>query len=46
MKKIAIALTAMAALTGSAVAADMAPRAYTKAPPAPVPVGVADSTKS
>jgi outer membrane immunogenic protein len=35
MKKIAIALTAMAALTGSAVAADMAPRAYTKAP-APV----------
>ena len=32
MKKIAIALTAMAALTGSAVAADMAPRAYTKAP--------------
>ena len=33
MKKIAIALTAMAALTGSAYAADMAPRAYTKAPP-------------
>jgi outer membrane immunogenic protein len=38
MKKIAIALTAMAALTGSAVAADMAPRAYTKAP-APVVAG-------
>src|SRR5260221_3406610 len=37
MKKIAIALTAMAALTGSAVAADMAPRAYPKAP-APVVV--------
>jgi outer membrane immunogenic protein len=35
MKKIAIALTAMAAFTGSALAADMAPRAYTKAP-APV----------
>jgi outer membrane immunogenic protein len=35
MKKIAIAFTAMAALTGSAYAADMAPRAYTKAP-APV----------
>ena len=32
MKKIALALTAMAAFTGSAVAADMAPRAYTKAP--------------
>jgi outer membrane immunogenic protein len=42
MKKIAIALTAMAALTGSAVAADMAPRAYTKAP-APV-VAVANWT--
>lgn len=40
MKKIAIALTAMAALTGSAYAADMAPRAYTKAPP---PVAVAPS---
>jgi outer membrane immunogenic protein len=37
MKKIAIALTAAAALTGSAYAADMAPRAYTKAP-APVAV--------
>ena len=32
MKKLAIALTAMAVLTGSAVAADMAPRTYTKAP--------------
>jgi outer membrane immunogenic protein len=38
MKKIAIALTAMAAFTGSAVAADMAPRAYTKAPVAVAPV--------
>src|SRR5260221_3043089 len=37
MKKIPITLTAMAALTGSAYAADMAPRAYTKAP-APVVV--------
>ena len=35
MKKVALALTAMAAFTGSAIAADMAPRAYTKAP-APV----------
>src|SRR5437868_15254961 len=42
MKKIAIALTAVAAFTGSAVAADMAPRAYTKAP-APV-VAVANWT--
>jgi outer membrane immunogenic protein len=39
MKKIAIAFTAMAALTGSAFAADMAPR-YTKAP---APVVVAPS---
>jgi outer membrane immunogenic protein len=38
MKKIAIALTAMAAFTGSAIAADMAPRAYTKAPVAVAPV--------
>jgi outer membrane immunogenic protein len=36
MKKLVIALTALAAFTGSAMAADMAPR-YTKAPP-PVPV--------
>ena len=42
MKKIALALTAMAALTGSAVAADMAPR-YAKAP-APMPVAVASWT--
>ena len=42
MKKILTALTAMAAFTGSAVAADMAPRAYTKAP-APV-VAVANWT--
>jgi len=39
MKKIAIALTAMAVFTGSALAADMAPR-YTKAP---APVVVAPS---
>ena len=32
MKRLAIALTAVAALTGSAFAADMAPRAYSKAP--------------
>jgi outer membrane immunogenic protein len=42
MKKIVIALTAVAAFTGSAMAADMAPRAYTKAP-APV-VAVANWT--
>jgi outer membrane immunogenic protein len=33
MKKLALALTALAAFAGSAMAADMAPRAYTKAPP-------------
>jgi outer membrane immunogenic protein len=37
MKKIAIALTALAALTGTASAADLAARPYTKAP-APVAV--------
>jgi outer membrane immunogenic protein len=37
MKKILLALTAVAALTGSANAADLSPRAYTKAPP-PLPV--------
>ena len=42
MKKIAIALTAMAAFTGSAIAADMAPRTYAKA--APMPVAVASWT--
>jgi outer membrane immunogenic protein len=36
MKKLVLALTALAAFTGSALAADMAPR-YTKAP-APIPV--------
>jgi len=36
MKKLVLALTALAAFTGSAMAADMAPR-YTKAPP-PMPV--------
>ena len=42
MKKIAVALAAMAAFTGSAVAADMAPRTYAKA--APMPVAVANWT--
>jgi outer membrane immunogenic protein len=37
MKKIALGIVAMVAMTGSAFAADMAPR-YTKAPPAPVAV--------
>ena len=37
MKKIALALTALAALTGTASAADLAARPYTKAP-APVAV--------
>jgi outer membrane immunogenic protein len=37
MKKLVIALTALAALTGSALAADMAPHTYSKAP-APMPV--------
>ena len=37
MKKFALALTAVAALTGSATAADLAPRTYSKAP-APVAV--------
>src|SRR3981081_3731690 len=32
MKKLIIALTAVAAFTGSASAADLAPRPYTKAP--------------
>ena len=32
MKKFALALTAVAAVTGSAMAADMAPRTYSKAP--------------
>jgi outer membrane immunogenic protein len=42
MKKLVVALTALAAFTGSAVAADMAPR-YSKAPP-PAPVAVANWT--
>jgi outer membrane immunogenic protein len=37
MKKLVIALTALAAFTGSAMAADLAPRPYTKAP-MPMPV--------
>jgi outer membrane immunogenic protein len=40
MKKIVLALTAMAAFTGSAVAADLAPRPYAKAP---APMAVAPS---
>jgi outer membrane immunogenic protein len=38
MKKILLALTAVAALSGSAFAADLSPRTYTKAPPPPAPV--------
>jgi outer membrane immunogenic protein len=38
MKKMILALSAMAAFTGSAIAADMAPRTYSKAPPPPVAV--------
>ena len=37
MKKLVIALTALAAFTGSALAADLAPRPYAKAP-MPMPV--------
>jgi outer membrane immunogenic protein len=36
MKKLVLALSALAAFTGSAIAADLAPR-YTKAPPPPPP---------
>ena len=42
MKKIVLALAAMAAFSGSAIAADMAPRTYSKA--APMPVAVASWT--
>jgi outer membrane immunogenic protein len=35
MKKLVLALTALAAFTGSAVAADLPARTYTKAPPPP-----------
>src|SRR5882757_3392817 len=38
MKKLVLALTALAAFTGSASAADLAARPYTKAPPPPAPV--------
>jgi outer membrane immunogenic protein len=38
MKKLVLALTAVAALAGSASAADLAVRPYTKAPPPPPPV--------
>jgi outer membrane immunogenic protein len=40
MKKLVLALTAFAAFTGSAVAADMAPRTYSKAP---APIAMAPS---
>lgn len=40
MKKLVLALTAVAAFTGSALAADMAPRTYSKAP---APVAAAPS---
>jgi outer membrane immunogenic protein len=40
MKKLVLALTALAAFTGSAMAADMAPRTYSKAP---APMAVAPS---
>jgi outer membrane immunogenic protein len=40
MKKLVLALTAVAAFTGSAMAADLAPRTYSKAP---APVAVAPS---
>jgi outer membrane immunogenic protein len=43
MKKLVVALSALAAFTGSALAADMAPRPYTKAPP-PAPVAVTNWT--
>jgi outer membrane immunogenic protein len=36
MKKLLLATVALAAFTGTAVAADLAPRTYTKAPPVPV----------
>ena len=42
MKKLVVSLSALAAFTGSALAADMAPR-YSKAPPPP-PVAVANWT--
>jgi outer membrane immunogenic protein len=38
MKRLVLALTAVAAFTGSALAADMAPRTYAKAAPAPMAV--------
>ena len=47
MKKLVIALTALAAFTGSASAADLAARPYTKAPaavPVPVPAGPASTS--
>ena len=38
MKKLVLALTAVAAFTGSALAADLPARTYTKAPMMPEPV--------
>jgi outer membrane immunogenic protein len=43
MKKLVVTLSALAAFTGSALAADMAPRTYSKAPPPP-PAPVASWT--
>jgi outer membrane immunogenic protein len=43
MKKLVVALSALAAFTGSALAADMAPRTYSKAPP-PAPMAVTNWT--
>src|SRR5437879_1105920 len=43
MKKLALAVVAAAAFTGSAVAADMPARTYSKAPP-PAPIAVANWT--
>jgi outer membrane immunogenic protein len=43
MKKLVVALSALAAFTGSALAADMAPRTYTKAP-SPAPMAVTNWT--
>jgi outer membrane immunogenic protein len=43
MKKLVVALSALVAFTGSALAADMAPRTYSKAPP-PAPLAVTNWT--
>ena len=47
MKKLALTLTAFAAMTGSVSAADLAARPYTKAPaPIMAPPAVLDSCES